>query len=257
MLQLDNLVIETTRHCNMQCAHCLRGEPQKLTMDRKYLGSIFSQVDYINSITFTGGEPSLPSGIKVMEETLGICRWKNIEVGNFYVATNGKQYRRAFCDILYSWYQFCSENEISSVDVSNDQFHDDNMNFFYRLEEYFEYECGMEDFIHKRNTIGKIDEGFSLINQGRADGRGMKEIKPEKFKLEEYDYERTRISEGAVYLNCKGNIIRGCDVSYKNQDKPEFIFSKVKDFKIEVKNEMEKYLSKFDYEEDDWQSAYF
>jgi hypothetical protein len=32
MLYLSNLCLEVTRKCNLRCAHCLRGNPQRVTM---------------------------------------------------------------------------------------------------------------------------------------------------------------------------------------------------------------------------------
>jgi hypothetical protein len=37
-------------------------------------------------------------------------------------------------------------------------------------------------------------------------------------------------TEGDLYLNCKGNIINGCDWSFENQDNPKNIISHVSTF---------------------------
>jgi len=36
-IEIEDLVIETTRRCNMACPHCLRGPAQNADMPAKYL----------------------------------------------------------------------------------------------------------------------------------------------------------------------------------------------------------------------------
>ena len=230
-MYVDNLVLETTRRCNMQCEHCLRGESQRLSMNREILYDFFSQVEYIGTITFSGGEPSLPSGIKVMEDVLQICGMKGVEVSNFYIATNGKYFRKNFCETVMKWYYFCDDNEISSVDVSNDQYHEENSSVFYQMEEWFLYNHGYEDIVHQRMERGR--DMPSVIAQGRASNWGDKKQSPTTFMV-----TGESITEGAIYLNCKGNIIRGCDFSYKSQDTPENILCKAKDFSSFITNKL-------------------
>ena len=47
----------------MKCAHCLRGNDQRVNMDNSVADIVTRQVDSVYCITFTGGEPSLNSEI--------------------------------------------------------------------------------------------------------------------------------------------------------------------------------------------------
>jgi len=55
----DNLVLEVTRKCNMNCAHCLRGNAEDKDISFDLIDILLDNIDSINMITFTGGEPSL------------------------------------------------------------------------------------------------------------------------------------------------------------------------------------------------------
>lgn len=88
-MEISNLVIEVTRKCNMACPHCLRGDAEKISFDYKMLPNVFSGIDYIDTITFTGGEitVALPTFEKIVDY---ICT-RNIQFENFYIKTNLKK----------------------------------------------------------------------------------------------------------------------------------------------------------------------
>lgn len=101
-MNIPNLIIEVTRKCNMACPHCLRGDAEKISFDYKMLPNVFSGIDYIDTITFTGGEitVALPTFEKIVEY---ICT-RNIKFGNFYIKTNLKKVSKKFLllvDMLY------------------------------------------------------------------------------------------------------------------------------------------------------------
>jgi len=43
--ELEYLVIEVTRRCNLRCDHCLRGDPQNLDLDVSLVSRLFDQVE--------------------------------------------------------------------------------------------------------------------------------------------------------------------------------------------------------------------
>lgn len=203
-MEIYNLVIEVTRKCNLSCDHCLRGDPECKIMKDEYIESLMNQVDYISTITFTGGEPSLHP--EVMESTLNRCILNNISVDSFYIATNGVHITEEFIIACIRWYSYCNDKDMCCLDVSNDLWHAyeasyetsllNSLSFFKRKwdKESITYECIAEG----RNSDG----GYGTIQLPRF------EIKTKE------DFQET-----AIYLNCDGNIIVGCDWSYKSQDK--------------------------------------
>ena len=124
MIEIYSFIIETTRRCNMRCRHCLRGDPENKAMKRKYLDSFLSQVGYISSVTFTGGEPTLPSGMNAICDFMDSCCKYKVDVGGFYIVTNGKVWRPEFATLVNELWVFCSDNEASGIDISGDQFHE-------------------------------------------------------------------------------------------------------------------------------------
>ena len=116
------VIIEATRRCNMTCEHCLRGEAQNLDMSKMYIDALMCQMGYISEITFTGGEPSLVP--EVLEQVLFSAKYYNVDVGSFYLVTNGKRITEEFAIACLKWYAYCEDNECTGVELSQDDFHD-------------------------------------------------------------------------------------------------------------------------------------
>lgn len=125
-ITVDNLVLEVTRRCNMNCAHCMRGEAQNKDITREIIDRALSDIDSIGTLTFTGGEPTL--NIDAIQYTLDVCKAKNIDVFGFYIVTNGKIVPDEFLVTCLRWHAYtikCSGDEnYSGVALSQDNFHD-------------------------------------------------------------------------------------------------------------------------------------
>jgi len=222
-----NVIVEVTRRCNMECLHCLRGNPQPVKMQEKYVRYFLQNFEYISTITLTGGEPSLPSGMDGIDLVIEALRGWHIDLGNFYIATNGKRITDRFVAQLRHLYFMCSDNEVSRVDLSNDKYHDRCSSWVPDKLDSLNYELA-EDLVGvKTPTSSRFVWEATLLNQGRAETNqlGQKDYDGEEilWKVSEYDEDVFETSEGSLYLNCRGNVIRGCDFSYIDQDKPENI----------------------------------
>ena len=73
----------------MACAHCLRGPSQAMDMTEEILRKTLALFDDFSEITFTGGEPSLNTGL--MEKAIDCMESHGIQPNSFFVATNGKE----------------------------------------------------------------------------------------------------------------------------------------------------------------------
>lgn len=216
---VSNLIIEVTRRCNMCCPHCLRGDAQQLDLEMEHVRRLFDKVSDIGSLTLTGGEPSLVP--HVIDGIIEEARKRDIYIGNFYLATNGKHVSDAFlCSLIKLW-SYCTENEVSSVDLSNDGYHEYEESYYKRLSAL--------RFVHKKQKedYGLYDD--SLINTGRASQNWNKDQGRRLTLYEiEVDEEYQSISgDGYLYLNCHGNILGACDLSYEQQDDPRLIVCNV------------------------------
>ncbi len=245
-MKIDNLSIEITRRCNQQCDHCLRGKSQNINIDIDYVNTLFSKIDRINSLTITGGEPSIAP--KSIHKIIDCAIMNDVEISDFYIATNGKRITMPFVDAIQRLYNFCTDNTISRVEISNDKFHElptETRAFQELLElEFVGYRWENRDRInlfYVKNTFNRDNQWtYPYFNKGEngiiasglavENGLGTKEIRKEAFEIENKD-----ITEGNIYLNCKGKVLAGCDFSFEDQDDKDslFLICDVKDFSLE------------------------
>jgi len=213
-LQLSNLIVEVTRKCNMFCNHCLRGDIENMDLQEKYIDSLLNQVSYICDVTFTGGEPSL--NVPIMEYFLKECKRREIGIGNFYIATNGLKVSEEFVTFSLRLYSYCDEKDMCFVHVSNDYYHQVEGSYSTELLD------GLSFFSRKFDKEGfNYNNNETVIRQGRGEDFGGAD-------LETYDITtKDDLNDTQIYLNCNGDIVNGCDLSYKNQDK--HILCKVQD----------------------------
>jgi hypothetical protein len=221
--KIDSLVVEVTRRCNMSCLHCLRGDPEAIDMKIEYMETLLDQVEYISSVTFTGGEPSL--NITAIKEFIRLVREKDIEVGNFYIATNGREVSDEFLLTIMELYVLCTDNEVSAVEFSNDVFHQ-------KVEEENIKKLEVFSFFNMKYGGKKYDGPIDTTDRLVAEGRGYlmggsNSEYPQEISLMCID---NNMVEGTVYLNCEGNITNNCDISYESQREEQYIFCKVEDF---------------------------
>ena len=224
-MNVDSMVIEVTRRCQLECEHCLRGDAQSPDIELGYVAALFSKVQAINTITFSGGEPSLvPEKLEMIRK---LAEKHHVDIGNFYIATNAaknNQYKR-FLSACFNWYLYCSDNEVSAVHWSNDSYHQldpDNVKMLSCLS-----------FASARYSDRR--KPLTYLAEGRAADNGIGENAVHEYAL---DIEDDTVM-GNIYLNCLGQIIHGCDWSYANQQ--EHVICDVYDLSIEA---IKKYIEK-------------
>ena len=218
-ISVNSLVIEVTRRCNMNCEHCLRGEQEDIDLKLDYVETLFKKINYIFSITFTGGEPSLVPYI--ISSIIKIAKKYNVDFGSFYIATNGKNISNKFLYTIVDLWLYCIDNELSMIYVSSDDYHEsysENFNKF-KMFSFTEIESN-----NNRKEENIIPEGNAL-NWGNGNP-----LSKEEFII---DRNSGIIKEGVLYLNCEGYVIGGCDWSYKSQRKPNNIISHVDEFSLD------------------------
>jgi len=236
-MNIDDLIIEVTRRCNMKCKHCLRGNAQNLDIKDEYLDSLFSKLDYVSTIVITGGEPSLvPDRIDKIVE---FAKKYDVDINSFYIVTNGKKVSDEFLISVIKLYCYCNDNEVSGLELSNDNYHEEiSLENLWRLNAFKFFRNKFEEKRHYYRSV---------VNQGRARKIDYVEKREEDTTfsrtttIDDLVYNETITSDVATYLNCKGNIVHGCDWSYRSQDQKKNIICKVEDLSIDVVRE---YLEK-------------
>lgn len=118
-----SLVIETTRRCNMCCAHCMRGDAQDVDISEEVIDAALSKVESISSLTLTGGEPSL--NVPAIRYIAKKIKELNIHLDSAYIVTNGKEVSNDFIFACLELFMLADEQEFNGLALSHDMFHED------------------------------------------------------------------------------------------------------------------------------------
>lgn len=214
----SDLVIEVTRRCNMACSHCLRGKAENINISDDILNAFFGKIkgSDFRSLTITGGEPSL--AVDRIKAVLKYLKKYKISVGHFYMVTNAKYCPDSFLKVIFDMYMYSEEKELFEISYSNDKFHDD-LN-----EKNIEKLSAFKFFNPKNSEDYPLDE-YRLLSEGEAkENYGGNSV-----PLSHYDFDDDSINDGMFYLNCNGNIVPCCDLSYESQEMEELILCNVND----------------------------
>lgn len=207
-LQVNTLMLEVTRRCNMKCEHCLRGDAQPVMMTPKILDTVLSQLSYISSVLFTGGEPSL--NVPVIKHFTSKIRGKKKGPDSFDVVTNGKANAKQLALALIDLYSVCIENagkyieeSVIGLFMSRDQYHEKiDVPPIFKALKFF------------REDSHNIDI-LSLISEGRAALMGDRDVSVSDFDVQSWD---NSITVDNLYIAANGNVISDCDYSYERVD---------------------------------------
>jgi len=224
-MYIYELVLETTRKCNLRCAHCMRGNPQRMTMTPQILQAVLSSCTGIGTVTFGGGEPSLAP--EVFEEFFNISHWRHINFESFYIVTNGKAHNglSRFMRAVDRLYWMAGEQDACSLVVSQDQYHKALREVNWgRYEMKDETGRSYDEFPPYFDMKSRTGDIHNPIAEGRAIETqvGWREPEQQKpFEVEEYNGEVHVRSDDAkyVYVAANGNVVSGCNMSFRRIDK--------------------------------------
>jgi len=214
-LNIQDLAIEVTRRCNMNCAHCMRGKAENKDLDLEKLDKFLENVNSIGTITFTGGEPTL--NVDAIEHTLNKCKELGIEVYDFYLVTNGKTLDNKFISLMIEWYMYCFDcngcaPECTGIALSQDKYH-------IGADETAIAKLSALSFFSKENK--KTDWNKSMmIDLGNARSiTSDNKRKPSYYppEVEEVD-DLIYVREGNLAFTCDGDILFDCDYEYESTD---------------------------------------
>jgi hypothetical protein len=191
-----------------------------MDMNIEYVTELFKKIEYISTITFTGGEPSI--AYSTIDRILASAKAHGVDIGNFYIATNAKNIPNGFLLTLINLYVYCDDNEVSQVEWSNDPYHENDPEAIEKLKVF--------SFAGPKYSQEYPMTERSVIAEGRADDFGYRFMERESFEI---DMEYNQIMGGNLYLNCLGNVIAGCDWSYESQEEEENVVCSVGDFGID------------------------
>lgn len=247
-INIEGLVLEITRECNMKCSHCLRGDQwgHVCGYDMGYdahgnpsteiLSRIFDNIQSIDCITFSGGEPTL--NVPFIVNTIDYIIDNDINVAGVYIVTNGKEYSQEMVDAVRKLQHHYIESTFGdrssyldierisrmmnrsdipvseviggsfTISVSVDKFHEE-----IPVQNYIKYRtCGLyseeHEFLEERH----------LVLRGRAERNDLKGYyrDPREIYFSCNDEDETTVE--LVYVDVNGNVYGDCDLSYDMMD---------------------------------------
>lgn len=222
------LILEVTRRCNMSCAHCLRGPAQNIDMTEDIMRKTFKIFDEIDSLVFSGGEPSL--NIPLLQKTVDYIINHDIFIENFFIATNGKENVDELLQVLDQLYIHTQSSWIKTREAEHEYkkttirlingYFSENIGYLALSSDPYHGPIPTENIIklmsRKYFTTNKIQDfasDHSIIRRGNAVYLPADLTQPVKTQtFEAYDgiFEQ-------IYINAEGLILPDCDQDYANQ----------------------------------------
>lgn len=210
-----DIILEVGRRCNLQCDHCLRGERENLIMPFEIAKKAIDLVTGINTITFSGGEPTLYG--KEIAKIIDYIIASKKSVGAFYIASNGTLYSPELMRALVELYTYCGEKEMCYFDISTDRYHKQSYAELYHKPLMFHPAYDAFSFTTRR---GELKEDCVIL-EGRAKDNCYSDRTPEynaKFNLANWDEDEEDNGCEMMYVTAKGQVSPNCDLSYGTFD---------------------------------------
>lgn len=239
------LILETTRRCNMTCAHCLRGDAEALDMTEMLVRNVMLQMADVDEITFTGGEPSLNP--KAMRSALKYAKRKKLHVRGAFLATNGKSVSSDFLRACRDWHAYCAtcaappscsdgwcspDEARRIVRAMSDECEPCGLVVSLSMDEYHE-NIPLEN-VARLLTLPRVndlkyhdpkDGSGWLLPEGRAALNGLSYENPREWEYGEQAREldmslmkdRSYYVE-TLYISADGTVLKHCDYSYEDMD---------------------------------------
>lgn len=205
--------IELSRRCNLDCAHCMRGNSENLSISVDLLNKFFDEVKSTNVLVISGGEPFMC--YEEIKSLIDVIKNKKVLVSSVVIVTNGTIYDKRI-------YKLLEENfEQIEINISIDDYHLESIGKRYNTQKKSDnpwlHPVSLDDIItnlelHKKSIyFGSIyREHKYLIDTGRASNLD----KPKKpFDALGYFYtdcvKNFIIAGPQIYLDALGYITDG------------------------------------------------
>ena len=201
----QHLCIETTRRCNMRCAHCMRGDAESIDLDSNALHAFMQRVKGIGTLVPTGGEPTLnPNALKQITTAI---QYYDIDISSVYIVTNALIIPDEFIINLMELLLKADEPDLCGIAVSDDVYHDDiplkNKEKLALFANYYPDD--------KRIDWSKV----SMFNLGRAKNIDSMKKNPGTRKPDEVEiYDDTLYYGGVLTLTVDGDLLPDSEYEY-------------------------------------------
>lgn len=241
MYKYKRLFLEITRECNKKCSHCLRGEPQEETMNKRIIDRILNNISDVEKLLLTGGEPLLK--LDIIEYIIDCIIQHNFTLKKLAIVTNGTILDEKAIHIIKKLFNL-NPNILIHLSISDSIFYDTKqtqkaLRFYNKIIQEEKLNITLDTHSVSNNTI---------LNEGRAikyieNNRNEFAPKGNKFVVQPQTYlSRIKIKNNVVdypiLIGANGNV-GILNLSYKNFDKISFgnIKEKSLDKIIDLHNE--------------------
>ncbi|HPF83551.1 MAG TPA: radical SAM protein [Bacilli bacterium] len=215
-IKVKILNIIVTKDCNLTCAHCMRGKCTREYIDIKTLDNLLSQIEEIDFLNITGGEPFLAP--KQISYIVNYIKNNNIKIDAFSIITNGTVYNKNLLDDITTLSNLTvNEKYDNAIAISKDIYHDAEINRLGITEIRNRNQILLEKFC-KLNNINYSDHDIAdniIIDEGR--GKDIryyhKKYVDYKFKASNLNYRDKKYND-EIIVDTNGFIFISSDVSY-------------------------------------------
>ena len=155
-----------TNECNLDCAHCLRGQKNCATMSDEVIETTLNQIESIGVLNIAGGEPTL--AIDRIEKIIDYIIRKRIKLDNFSIVINGTIYSQELLELLDEISKYIGDIEFHTLfTVSLDKYHLDEIK---RLGLYKEFIENLRRYRESKYFIfTSEDSRFKPFREGNAE----------------------------------------------------------------------------------------
>lgn len=210
-LRVYSLIVETSRMCNFQCEHCLRGNSETEYLREKTIEQIKDQIDEVYEFVPGGGEPFIDdTAISYLQQLLSLVKEKGCDC--VYIPTNGTvdPLQPDIVDtikLILSFLELRNDENLEGtfhVKISRDQYHKDQ-------GDYHENWDLFGNWVSKEN---QILEDHQIIQMGRAERYGLGQHPYPRQLSYEYMENYDTLDIDTLYVTTTGYCFSSCDLSY-------------------------------------------
>lgn len=220
---IQNLALNITDNCNLECMHCLRGSRCNNNMSDDVIEATLCQVKGVGNLSINGGEPTL--AIDRIRKIVEYIIDNNILIEEFTTTINGTIYSEELLELLEIMNNYIGEEEVLSIfAISLDKYH---LKELERLELLDRFRENVIKYNESKYFYGLRDIYVKLFREGKAANldknitvplRPMKTFITYAGKNRKYDRENGLCNIGPlITIGTNGNITE-CDASFEHQN---------------------------------------
>ena len=221
---VSNLVIETTRRCNLACKHCLRGDAQPIDITDDILAMAFKDITHVGHLTVTGGEPLYsPKTLKLLMRYLE--ERSNLTIGSLYMSTNAAvRMTQDLWGTLCRLFALVDEDEayMTALSISNHPCTLEDIETRDLLKQFKETSYKLKNVFKFASDRYTSDDKFCpewIVREGKGEswGKGRHQVSTTEYMEINLEEEHAQF-DSTIYLNALGQWVLDCDWSYASQE---------------------------------------